>query len=165
MKAHFLMMAEYNAWANARLYDMAQQLSDEAYRRNVGVYFGSMHRTLNHILAADLIWMRRLTGTGDHPRTLDAIVYDDLVSLWDARQREDRRIIDHVAALDEAAFDELLEYRMLSGTPVGQPRREILAHMFNHQTHHRGQAHAVLTLLGVSEPTPLDLLYMQRERA
>jgi uncharacterized damage-inducible protein DinB len=62
-------------------------------------------------------------------------------------------------------LEETLDYRMLDGTPEKQRRREILAHLFNHQTHHRGQAHAVLTLLGMAEPDPLDLLIMQRERA
>ncbi len=54
---------------------------------------------------------------------------------------------------------------MLNGAPQRQPRREILAHLFNHQTHHRGQAHVILTVLGVTEPDPLDLLIMQREQA
>ena len=64
MKSHFLMMARYNAWANARVYRMASQLSDEQYRRDVGAYFKSLHGTLNHLLATDRIWMHRLTGEG-----------------------------------------------------------------------------------------------------
>lgn len=165
MKSHFVMMAEYNAWANARLYGMARQLPDEQYRRDVGAYFKSLHGTLNHILTADLIWMRRLTGTGDHPKKLNAIVFDDLATLSAARQREDRRIIDLVESLSEAQLEMDVEYQMLGGAAVKQRRGEILAHLFNHQTHHRGQAHTVLTLLGVAEPPPLDLLIMQRERA
>jgi uncharacterized damage-inducible protein DinB len=72
MKSHFVMMAEYNAWANARLYEMARRLPDEQYRQDVGAYFKSLHGTLNHIMTADLIWMRRLTGSGDHPNKLSA---------------------------------------------------------------------------------------------
>lgn len=165
MKSHFVMMAEYNAWANTRLYEIAKRLPDERYRQDVGVYFKSLHGTLNHILTADLIWMRRLTGSGDHPNKLSAIVFDDLMSLSSARQREDRRIIDFVETLSDPRLEETLDYRMLDGTPKKQRRREILAHLFNHQTHHRGQAHAVLTLLGMAEPDPLDMLIMQRERA
>ena len=67
MKEHFEMLARYNQWANARLYGMAAALPDEAYRRNVGAYFGSLQGTLNHILTADRVWMRRLTGEGTHP--------------------------------------------------------------------------------------------------
>ncbi|MFL6576497.1 MAG: DinB family protein [Povalibacter sp.] len=165
MKSHFVMMAEYNAWANARLYEMARRLPDEQYRQDVGAYFKSLHGTLNHIMAADLIWMRRLTGTGDHPSKLSAIVFDDLVSLSAARQREDQRIIDFVGTLSDDQIEEQLEYSMLNGKSGKQRRREVLAHVFNHQTHHRGQAHAVLTLLGIAEPDPLDLLIMQRERS
>lgn len=164
MKLHFAMMAEYNAWANLRLYGMAKQLSDEQYRRNVGAYFHSMHGTLNHLLVADRIWMHRLTGAGDYPRALNAIVFDDLALLSAARLREDQRIIDFVQNLSDAQLEETWDYKTLNGTPHRQLRREILAHLFNHQTHHRGQAHAVLTALGVAEPEPLDLLIMQREQ-
>lgn len=164
MQAHFVMMAEYNAWANRRLYAAARQLPDEQYRRDVGAYFGSLHRTLNHLLTADLIWMQRLTGEGTHPDRLDAIVHDDVASLSAAREREDRRIVDHVTGLSDAQLEATWTYRTLKGAPLQQIRREILAHLFNHQTHHRGQAHGILTALGVAEPPPLDLLIMQRER-
>jgi uncharacterized damage-inducible protein DinB len=164
MKAHFAMLARYNKWANARLYGMAAQLPDEGYRKNVGTYFGSLHRTLNHLLTADRIWMRRLTGTGEHPNELNAILFDDLPSLHAARQAEDVRIVAFVEELGEADFQKPLDYQTLNGTPQRQPRGEILAHVFNHQTHHRGQAHTVLTVLGVAEPDPLDLLLMLREK-
>ena len=165
MKSHFAMMADYNAWANGRLYRMACQLSDEQYRRDVGAYFKSLHGTLNHIMAADRIWMHRLTGTGEYPKNLSAIIFDDLPSLTAARQLEDRRIVSLVESWSDAQLEELWAYRTLNGTPQKQRRREILAHLFNHQTHHRGQAHAILTVLGVSEPEGLDLLLMQRERS
>ena len=165
MNAHFSMMAEYNAWANARLYGMARQLSDEQFRRDVGVYFKSMHGTLNHILVGDLIWMWRLTGVGEHPPKLNTVICDDLEGLWAVRSREDQRIIDYVKGLSEAQLEEFWDYRTLDGTPQRQRRRETLAHFFNHQTHHRGQAHAILTILGVTEPDSLDLLQMQRQRA
>ena len=164
MKTHFLTMANYNAWANVRLFRMAGALRDEQYRRNVGAYFESLHGTLNHLLTADRIWMHRLTGTGDPPDKLNAILFDDLSSLRAARVEEDRRIIDFVHGLADPTFEEVLDYRTLNGTPQSQRRREILAHLFNHQTHHRGQAHAILTVLGVTEPDPLDLLIMAREQ-
>jgi uncharacterized damage-inducible protein DinB len=163
MKTHFVMLAKYNAWANARLFRMAGALQDELYRKEVGAYFRSLHGTLNHLLAADRIWMRRLTGVGDHPDKLNAILFDDLPSLHAARVEEDGRIIAFVQGQEEPAFEEVLDYRTLNGTPQRQRRREILAHLFNHETHHRGQAHAILTVLGVAEPDPLDLLVMLRE--
>ena len=157
------MMAAYNRWANVRLYDMAALLPDELYRKPIGVYFESLHGTLNHLLTADRIWMRRLEGMGDHPDRLNATIHDNLASLREARVAEDQRIVGFVDSLDDADFEKSWDYKMLDGTPRRQCLREILAHLFNHQTHHRGQAHAALTVLGVSEPEPLDLLIMLRE--
>jgi uncharacterized damage-inducible protein DinB len=164
MKAHFVMMAKYNAWANARLFRMALALPDELYRKGVGTYFDSLHGTLNHLLVADRIWMRRLTGTGEHPNKLNAILFDDLSSLHTARLVEDDRIIGFVQGLSDSSFEDVCEYRTLNGTAQRQRRREIFAHLFNHETHHRGQAHAILTVLGVTEPDSLDLLVMLREQ-
>lgn len=164
MKVHFELMATYNAWANARLYGAAATLSDADYRRSVGAFFGSLHGTLNHVLAADRIWLRRFTGSGEHPDRLDAILYADLAGLAAARRAEDARIIAWVAGLEVAALDDVLAYATLGGATQQQVLREVLAHFFNHQAHHRGQAHTILTLLGVTDPPPLDLLVMLRER-
>jgi uncharacterized damage-inducible protein DinB len=143
---------------------MAAALTDEEYRRNVGAYFKSLHGTLNHLLTADLIWLHRLTGTGVYPGKLDAVVCEDLPSLTAERQRTDERLLDFVQGLSPARIEESWQYRALNGAPQTKSIREVLAHLFNHQTHHRGQAHMILTVLGVVEPEPLDLLIMQRER-
>src|SRR5262249_17683501 len=165
MKAHFVMMAQYKAWAKGRLYRMAGALPDEQYRKEGGAYFKSLHGTLNHLLATDRIWMHHLTGTGDHPIKLNAIVCDDLLSLTAARQAEDARILHFVQDLTELQVEEMWEYRALNGTLQRRQRRDILAHLFNHQTHHRGQAHAILTVLGIAEPDPFDLLLTQRQQS
>jgi uncharacterized damage-inducible protein DinB len=163
VKEHFALMAAYNDWANTRLYRMAAQLSDEQYRRDVGAYFKNLHGTLNHLLVADRIWMWRLSGTGVAPTRLDAIVAEDLAELAEARRAEDERIASYVGNLTDTQLEGQLEYRTAKG-PQQQKRREILAHLFNHQTHHRGQAHGILTALGVKEPDSLDVLWMLRER-
>ena len=165
LQRHYLMMATYNRWANRRLYAAAADLDDDAYHRDVGVFFKSLHGTLNHLLVADRIWMRRLDGAGEQPQALDQVLFDDLATLRSARAAEDERIVGYVATLDASRLDAAWEYRTLNGTPQRQPVRDILAHVFNHHTHHRGQAHAALTRLGVPEPAPLDLLIMQRELA
>jgi uncharacterized damage-inducible protein DinB len=165
MKQHFAMLADYNRWANRRLYDMAEALPENLLKKDVGVYFRSLHGTLNHLLAADRIWMHRLDGQDSHPDRLNAILFDDLPSLRAARQLEDTRIVNFIGRLADSEFDTSREYLTLNGAPQQQPLRYILAHLFNHQTHHRGQAHAALTMLGVIEPQPLDLLIMQREAA
>lgn len=163
MKHHFALMARYNAWANARLYAAARSLPDESYRKSVGAFFGSLHGTLNHLLVTDRIWMRRFTGEGDHPARLNAIMFDDLPSLEVARKAEDGRIVRYVDGLTEEGIGKDFSYSTTKGVPQRYPLRDLLAHLFNHQTHHRGQAHTILTVLGIPEPQSLDLLGMFRE--
>jgi uncharacterized damage-inducible protein DinB len=155
MKPHFAMMARYNAWANDRLYAEARAVSDESYRRDVGAFFRSLHGTLNHLLVTDRIWMRRFTGKGDHPSKLNAIMFDDLPSLEAARRAEDARIIQYVEGLSEEDIGGDFSYSTTRGVPQRFILRDLLAHWFNHQTHHRGQAHCILTVLGVPEPSHL----------
>jgi uncharacterized damage-inducible protein DinB len=165
VKEHFALMARYNAWANARVYRMAAALSDEQYRRDVGAYFKSLHGTLNHLLVADRIWLWRMTGAGVPPTRLDAVLFDDLAGLTQARQREDERLVSFVESVTDAGMDGPLQYRTIKGEQQHQKLREVLAHLFNHQTHHRGQAHGILTVLGVKEPESLDVLWMLREES
>jgi uncharacterized damage-inducible protein DinB len=162
MKTHYATFAAYNAWANRRLYDAAAALSDADYRADRGAFFKSMHGTLNHLLATDRIWMQRFTCEGDAPGRLDAILHEALPALRAAREAEDRRIVSWIDRLDEAALKGVIRYRRVS-TPdeFVQPLMPALNHWFNHQTHHRGQAHAILTSLGKPAPE-LDLLYFQR---
>jgi uncharacterized damage-inducible protein DinB len=162
MKAHFERFATYNRWANARLYEAAFALGDADYRRNVGAFFKSMHGTLNHLLLTDRIWLKRLTGEGDHPNRLDTIIHEGRRDLALARIDEDDRIIRYVGSLEETDLDGLQSYATTAGKPFQDRRRDILAHLFNHQTHHRGQAHAILSICTGREPPPLDLLAMER---
>ncbi|HUN44598.1 MAG TPA: DinB family protein [Acetobacteraceae bacterium] len=161
-KPHYEQFAAYNRWANRRLYDEAAGLPDDARKRDLGLFFKSLHGTLNHLLVADRVWLRRLTGEGPEPARLNEILFEDFGALRDARQSEDARIIRFIGSLAEDDFAATFEYRTLAGKAYTQRRCATLAHFFNHQTHHRGQAHAALTILGVPEPAPLDLLAMQR---
>ena len=162
MKSHYATFARYNQWANRRLYDAAALLSDAEYRADRGAYFKSMHGTLNHLLTTDRIWMKRFTGAGEAPERLDTILHERLDDLAAARRAEDRRIVAWMDDLGEEALAGVIRYRRVS-TPEEfvQPLMPALDHWFNHQTHHRGQAHMVLTSLGRSAPE-LDLLYFQR---
>lgn len=163
MKEHYAAFARYNAWANRRLYDAAAQLSDADYRADRGAFFKSMHGTLNHLLTADRVWMHRFTGEGPSPTRLDAINHDTLHELRAAREAEDRRIVAYVDGLTEQELAGTIRYRRVS-TPdeFVQPLAPALAHFFNHQTHHRGQAHTILCSFGQRDLV-LDLLFFQRE--
>ena len=159
---NFRQLAAYNHWANLRLYGAALELPEEAYRRSTGVFFGSLHGTLNHLLLTDRIWLKRLTGTGEHPDRLDAILHDDRRDLLRARMAEDARLNELVESYTGADLMEPLAYQTTSGKTYRQPPQDILLHLFNHQTHHRGQAHACCSILTGSEPPSLDLLAFQR---
>lgn len=162
---HFRQLARYNAWANRLLYDAVAMLDDASYRADRGAFFKSLHGTLNHLLATDRVWLSRFAGSGTAPGRLDAILFDELASLRAARGEEDARIVAYVDGLDDDALAGSVRYRRVS-TPTVQeePLAGLLAHWFNHQTHHRGQAHALLTGLGGPAPE-LDLLFFQRQQA
>jgi uncharacterized damage-inducible protein DinB len=119
-----------------------------------------VHGTLNHLLVADCIWMRRFTGEGPQPERLNQILHDDFSDLRAAREHQDDRIVDFVTGLE--AYDRVISYQNSSGKTFQQSLAPALTHFFNHQAHHRGQVHAGLTILGIREPAPLDLLVLQR---
>ena len=165
MAAHFAMFARYNQWANQRIYAAAAAVPDAAYRADRGTFFGSVHGTLNHLLVADRIWMRRFTGEGPSYAQLDLIIHDDLATLRQARQAEDGRIVRWVEGTDAEDLSGSFSYTtIVTPTEITQPLAPALAHFFNHQTHHRGQVHAVLTGIGGRSAGPsLDLIAFQRE--
>jgi uncharacterized damage-inducible protein DinB len=165
MVERYRMFAGYNSWANERIYEAATRLSDSDYRADRGAFFGSMHGTLNHLLVGDRIWMHRFTGSGDAPNKLDAILFEKLSDLRDARRAEDLRISRYCESLDEKALTGEFTYRTISKpATITQKLAPALDHFFNHQTHHRGQAHCLLTTIAGRGAAPsLDLILFQRE--
>lgn len=162
MKQHFEMFAAYNRWANAAIYDAAAELGDDERSRNLGAFFGSVTGTLNHMLVADRIWMKRFTGEGDAPGALDAVLDIRLPRLRALREAEDKRIADWIGGLSDKALAGRFTYMTVTDMrTVSQRLAPALAHFFNHQTHHRGQLHMMLTVLG-GPSLPLDLIYFQR---
>lgn len=162
MHAAVSQLAAYNRWANARIFAASLALPDEDYRRSVGVFFGSLHGTLNHLLVTDRIWLKRITGLGEAPERLDAILFEDQAALTRARVAEDERIVAIVAGFDETALTQTISYVTTSGTPQNSVLGDILLHLFNHQTHHRGHAHACCSIVSGREPPALDLIAFQR---
>ena len=157
----FRMFAGYNAWANERLYSAAAMLSDSEYRADHGAFFGSVHGTLNHLVVGDRIWMQRLTGEGEAPARLDAILHEDFGALRAAREAEDARIVAFVEGLSEHDLGRRVRYRTISRpADIEQELGYALPHVFNHQTHHRGQVHCLLTKT-VEEAPSLDLTLYQ----
>src|SRR6478735_6821472 len=163
MKPHFAMMAGYNAWCNERIYDVAAQLSDADYRADRGAFFKSVHGTLNHLLVTDRIWLKRFSGQGEAPNRLDAILFENLSELLAAREREDERIVGYIDGLSDADLAGRIRYKTITNpAEIEQPLAPALVHFFNHQTHHRGPVHCLLTGFGLEAPS-LDLILFQRQ--
>jgi uncharacterized damage-inducible protein DinB len=157
------MFARYNGWANDRVYAAAAELSPHKFTEDRGAFFGSMMGTLNHLLVTDRIWLRRFTGEGPSPTALNVILHKDLPTLRAERTKEDARIIAYIEGLSDAALAKTFSYQPIT-TPriITQKLGPTLSHLFNHQTHHRGQAHAILTGFHRDAPS-LDLVLFQRE--
>ena len=165
MKARYRMFAGYNAWCNERLYDAAAKVSDADYRAPRGVFFKSLHGTLNHLLVGDRIWMKRFTSVGEMPPSLDAILYDDFAALRAARRSQDTLIARYIERLSESDLNRTIRYRTVTNPQsIEQALAPALDHFFNHQTHHRGQAHALLSSILGNDKTPsFDLIIYQRQ--
>jgi uncharacterized damage-inducible protein DinB len=159
---NFRQLADYNHWANRTIYAAALAMPEEAYRRPTGVFFGSLHGTLNHLLLTDRVWLKRLTGEGDHPRRLDAILFEDRYELARARMAEDARLVRVIGGYSDADLAASVSYQNMSGAPYQQKLHDILLHLFNHQAHHRGHAHACCSIVTGREPPSLDLILFQR---
>jgi uncharacterized damage-inducible protein DinB len=160
-------MARYNSWQNQNLYSAADRLSDEARRQDRAAFFGSIHATLNHLLWADEIWMSRFWGT---PRPQAGI--PESTSLrpgWDELKRDraafDKKIIAWADELDDSVLSgDLTYYSGAAKRDITAPKWLLITHLFNHQTHHRGQVHCMLTQAGV-RLSDTDLPFLRDEAA
>ncbi|EHM02265.1 DinB family protein [Acetobacteraceae bacterium AT-5844] len=145
------MMAAYNAEMNRRFYAAAARLPDEARRAEEGAFFGSLHGTLCHLLWGDTAWMARLDG-GEGPGVGiadSARMIQDFTALQDARWAMDNRIIRWAEALEDSALEgDLVWYSQVAKAELRRPVAMAVTHLFLHQNHHRGQAHALLTRHG-----------------
>lgn len=159
---NFQMLADYNAWANRLVYAATAELTHDELHRDTGAFFGSIFATLSHILTADRIWLNRFTGEGPKPSALNERPYDRFEDLRAARVGEDDRLIRFTQTLTPGALEQSFTYSPVSSPEIiTQKLWPALTHMFNHQTHHRGQVHAGLT--GMGKPSlSLDLIYFVR---
>ncbi len=163
MKAVFVMYASYNKWANDLLLQECEQVTTEEYHRNLGVFFDSIHGTMDHLYVADKVWLYRFTGQGDPIDSIDEQLTSDFATLQEKRRQLDDRICSVIDQMQEKDFLRTIIYRTVRKPLVTQqPLGAALFHFFNHQTHHRGQVHAMLTQQGRT-PAALDMIYFQRE--
>ncbi len=163
MKSQCKIFSEYNQWANRRLLNVIEELPEDRLWEDHQAFFGSLMGTLNHLLVADSIWQARLMGQETPAYSLDHILHRTLPGLRQARQDLDAQLVTLVASLPEGRFAQSFTYTNMKGESFTQKFSLVMAHIFNHQTHHRAQAHTLVSQFGLEAP-PLDFIYYLRER-
>lgn len=159
--ARMTLLASYNQWMNRRLYDAAATLPDETLAEDRGAFFGSVLGTLNHLVVADTIWLKRFASAADAPgvlaalddtpmpTALDAMPYPTLSALRARREWLDALILHWMDTLTLTQLSSRLTYTSTKGTTFTRSVEGLLTHLFNHQTHHRGQVTTLLSQAGV----------------
>lgn len=159
-KDQLALMARYHGWATKRLLASIEPMPEEAYRRPCGLFFQSVHGTLNHLLLTDSeIWYPRFAGVRTGSFALDAEIEGDRAKLSSRLIAATARWLEHVESLSDAALASDLHFTMTTGQARTLPMPAALLHVFNHATHHRGQVTAAISMLGF-ECQPLDLPHL-----
>ncbi len=163
-QTHFLQLARYNVWATRRLLDAVAVVSDADYRKDVGLFFKSIHGTLNHLLVGEhLIWYPRFSKGASPKMALNEEVEPDRARLGQALKGGAANWLPLIESWSAERFDGVLSYTTMRGTPATLPFAATLAHVFNHATHHRGQITAALTALGQPGPELDWVVHLQLE--
>lgn len=156
------LMARYNQWQNGNIFDAADLLTDDQRHADRGAFFGSIQGTLSHLLWGDSMWMHRFAGSpapsiGIKESSQFCNVWPDLKL---QRAAVDRAILDWAAEVSQQWIDGTTTwFSAAAGRQLSRPNTLLVAHFFNHQTHHRGQVHALLTGFGV-RPGDTDLMLL-----
>jgi uncharacterized damage-inducible protein DinB len=171
---NYAFLARYNQWFNARLLDSCEQLTDEKRKLDRGAFFGSIHKTVSHLLVADQIWLLRFRQCGQdqgwnatslHPGVLDMpagatlndVLFDDWQTVRAKRVQLDAAIVQWVADMPQGYAQSTMRYANSKGVQRAHPAWQAMTHFFNHQTHHRGQVTTLLMQAGV-DPGTTDLI-------
>ena len=175
MRDYAVIMSRYNQWMNDKLYAAAGRLSTDEFTAKRGAFFGSVCGTLNHILVADIIWLKRFAGHPSRhvalepvralpmPAVLNQVLHKQLAPLLVQRKQLDGVIRQWADSLNGQDLDQVLHYANTKGVEFNRPMADLVMHFFNHQTHHRGQATTLLTQLG-QDVGVTDLVAMLSEQ-
>ena len=160
---HVRRMAAYNRWMNRKVYDVCAGLSADALAEDRGAFFGSVLGTLNHLLFGDVAWLGRFRTGVAGASGPDVMLHEDFATLRAARELFDEEIILWAAGVDEVWLAEPFTYVSgIDGVERTRPTWSLVAHMFNHQTHHRGQLTTLLTQIGL-DVGATDIPFMPEE--
>ena len=155
-------LVAYHYWARDRVLTAVEPLTDDQFTRDLGNSFGSVRDTVSHLHSAEWIWLSRLQG-GSPTSALPHERFRDLADVRAAWSETEAGLRACVAALDQAGLDQVLEYRLLSGQPGASRTWQVVQHVVNHATYHRGQVTTMLRQLGVAAPRSMDLIAFYRE--
>ncbi len=164
MNEYFATIARYHRWATLRLLAAIAPLSAEVYSRDVGLFFHSIHGTLNHLLVAEGLWHARFAQGRSPVVALDAEVSANREEIAEMLREAAARWEGFVVSIPLSRYVGKLDYRTMRGVDVSLPFAATLAHVFNHGTHHRGQVTAAIGGLGAKTPE-LDLVYMLQQES
>ena len=165
VKAYFTTLARYNVWATRKLFEHVDALPEDQYRRDVGLFFRSVHSTLNHLLVAEHeIWYPRFAQGVSPKRALNEELETDRAALRARLLNAARRWEPLIAPWDATRWCGRLDYVTTRGIAQSLPFAATLGHVFNHGTHHRGQISAAITAMGHACPE-IDLVWMLQAQA
>ncbi len=159
---YFQTLARYNRWANKRIYHACAELPLEEYKKQRQSTFLSIHMTLNHVLLIDRIWMSRFKKKKMTIKTLRKELHTDRAALRIARKMKDDKLLRLVKRLSEQELEQTLDYEDRRGEFHSNQVKFVLAHIFNHATHHRGHVHDMLSQTVINPPS-IDLIDFVRE--
>ena len=146
----FVMLSNYNIWMNEKFYRICDDLDEETRSKNMGAFFGSIHRTLDHILYGDIAWLERLRDGKFTPRDINQMMYADWNDLKRERTRVDQEIHAWVLSLSDESLAQVHTYTSnVDNKERSVPYWCLVHHIFHHQTHHRGQMTTLLSQLGI----------------
>ena len=150
--------ARYNAWANKRIHEVCAKLDHDALWCDRGAFFGSIMGTLNHILLADVLYRQRLEKQPVTFNKLDEIIHEQFEPLTSHQAENDAWYIEYCENLADGELDGTLSFDTVeTGEYFSLPLRRCLTNLFQHQIHHRGQTHHMLSHAGI-DPPPVDFI-------
>lgn len=160
--AHCRLLAQYNQWMNSRLYAVCASVPEGQLHEDRGAFFKSVYLTLNHIAYGDLAFMARFTGTPERVPQMGIDLFGSFQRLRAEREALDRRILAWSETLTEPWLAAEVTYTsQVDGKSRTLPRWVLVAHMFNHQAHHRGQVTTLLSQMGLDMGST-DIPFMPR---
>ena len=154
---NFQLLANFNKWANEKIIISCKKLMETEYKKNRKAFFSSIHGTLNHLLVVDRAYISRIEGKDHGLKGLDQILFESLLQLEEARIKEDKRLVDLVNSLSEESIHKEITYKGFETGNTTYTINMILITLFNHQTHHRGQIHNMLSQAGI-KPPQIDII-------